>query len=348
MRTAIHRVLGAMLCALALAVPASAQDFRGRINGTVTDGSGAVLPGVTVTATSPALIQPQVAVTSDDGAYRLIALPAGLYELTFELPGFRTLKRDGIRVVIGQTLSINGQLDVATLEETVTVSGESPVVDTSTTTVGTNFTKELLTEIPNARDIWAAMSQARVQMGYDVGGSHAGTQTGFVAYGVASSARRASRASTPPRAPMPTPATSISARSRGFQLGGRAAAPTRTRRAADEHHRQVGRRPAVGIVVQRLAGRRDDCRQRARRFQDDRRRARRFKAPTGGAAATRSTRHDLNGNVGGPIHKGKAWFFYSYRLNNPVHLHHGHRPARAVEAHEPRSRAPTSSRATTS
>ncbi len=83
-----------------------------------------------------------------------------MYELTFELSGFQTIKREGIRVVINQTLTVDQQLQVASLQETVTVTGDSPVVDTSTTQVGTNFTKEMLTEIPNARDIWAAMAQA--------------------------------------------------------------------------------------------------------------------------------------------------------------------------------------------
>ena len=171
---------------LAASVSASAQDFRGRINGTVSDNTGAVLPGVTVTISSPALIQPQVQVTSADGQYRFLALPPGVYEVAFELAGFQNVKREGIRVVIGQTLSVDQQLQVASLQETVTVSGASPVVDSTTTTMGTNFTKELLTEIPNARDVWAAMSQAPgIQMqGFDVGGSHAGTQTGFVTYGL--------------------------------------------------------------------------------------------------------------------------------------------------------------------
>src|SRR5207249_11900475 len=114
------------------------------------------------------------------------ALPPGVYELSFELAGFQTVKHADIRVVINQTLTVNAELQVAALAESVTVMGASPVVDTSTTTVGTNFTKELLTEIPNARDIWAAMSQAPgFQMtGYDVGGSHTGTQTGYQTYGV--------------------------------------------------------------------------------------------------------------------------------------------------------------------
>ncbi len=111
---------------LTTAVPSSAQEFRGRINGTVTDNTGAVLPGVTVTATSPALIQPQVQVTGSEGDYRFIALPPGVYDLTFELAGFQTVKREGIRVVINQTLTVDQQLQVATLQETVTVTGESP------------------------------------------------------------------------------------------------------------------------------------------------------------------------------------------------------------------------------
>src|ERR671910_383291 len=181
----LNRLLCLCVTLLSLAAPTFAQDFRGRINGTITDNTGAVLPGVTVTASSPALIQPQVQVTGADGSYRFLALPPGVYEIAYELAGFQTVKREGIRVVINQTLTVDQQLQVATLQETVTVTGESPIVDTTTTTMGTNFTKELLTEIPNARDIWAAMSQAPgLQMtSYDVGGSRTGTQTGFLTYG---------------------------------------------------------------------------------------------------------------------------------------------------------------------
>src|SRR5215203_7068345 len=78
---------------VAAGTPAMAQDFRGRINGTLSDNTGAVLPGVTVTATSPALIQPQVQVTEADGGYRFIALPPGLYDLSYDLVGFQTIKR---------------------------------------------------------------------------------------------------------------------------------------------------------------------------------------------------------------------------------------------------------------
>ena len=183
----LNRLTVFCLCVtlLAMAAPTFAQDFRGRINGTVTDNTGAILPGVTVTATSPAMIQPQVHVTGADGSFRFLALPPGVYEIGFELAGFQNVKREGVRVVINQTLTVDQQLNVATLQETVTVTGASPIVDTSTTTLGTNFTKELLTEIPNARDIWAAMAQAPgIQMtNYDVGGSNTGNQSGFRSYG---------------------------------------------------------------------------------------------------------------------------------------------------------------------
>jgi hypothetical protein len=170
---------------LMLALDVGAQDFRGRINGTVTDNTGAVLPGVTVITSSPALIQPQVQVTGNDGSYRFLALPPGVYDVTFELSGFQTTKREGIRVIINQTLTVDQQMQVAALQESVTVTGASPIVDTSTTTLATNFTKELLTEIPNARDVWAAMAQAPgLQMtSYDVGGSRTGNQTGYITYG---------------------------------------------------------------------------------------------------------------------------------------------------------------------
>ena len=216
------------LMLLTTAVPSSAQEFRGRLNGTVSDNTGAVLPGVTVTVSSPALIQPQVQVTSEQGDYRFLALPPGVYEVAFELAGFQTIKREGVRVIINQTLTVDQQLQVATLQETVTVTGASPIVDTSTTQLGTNFTKELLTEIPNARDVWAAMAQAPgIQMtGFDVGGSNTGTQTGFLSYGFDTQNQTGSKGSTRPKARPLTPVISTSAASRNSRL----AVPDRTLR----------------------------------------------------------------------------------------------------------------------
>ena len=186
MRRAFLRILWVTLLLVLSAAAVSAQELRGRITGVVTDHTGAVLPGTSVTASGPALLQPQTTVTSADGTYRYPALPPGVYALSFELSGFQTLKREDIRLGLNQTLTVDVQLQLSSLQETVTITGESPVVDIKSTTVGTNFTKELLQDIPNARDIWAAMAQAPgFQMtGYDVGGSRTGTQTGYQTYGV--------------------------------------------------------------------------------------------------------------------------------------------------------------------
>ncbi len=157
----------------------------GTIQGRVTDSSDAVMPGVSVTVAGPALMGTQSAVTNDQGAYRFPALPPGTYTVTYELPGFNTLKREGIEIGLGFTANVNVQLAVASLEETVTVSGESPVIDTAATRVQQNFKLEDLKSIPNARDMWSLLAVTPgVSMGrIDVAGNRAGTQTGYTAYG---------------------------------------------------------------------------------------------------------------------------------------------------------------------
>jgi len=312
-------LVGLMLAAIAL--PASAQEFRGRINGVVLDNSQAVLPGVTVTATSPALIQPQVTTTSEDGTYRFPALPAGLYVLTFELPGFQTFKRENIRVVINTTLSVDATMSVAALQESVTVSGESPVVDTSTTTVGTNFTKELLTEIPNARDIWAALSQAPgFQMtGYDVGGSHTGTQTGFIAYGVDD--QRTTRI----EGVNTTEDTSANAGYFDFgsfeelQVSGAG-------NMADQDTPGSSMNITVKSGGERFSGMWYNDWEGKNLISDNvpgtfktgfQRDDKGFFVRVGLQRGNPIDRqYDINANLGGPIWKKKIWFFYSYRLND--------------------------------
>jgi hypothetical protein len=157
----------------------------GAINGKVTDTSGAVLPGVTVTATSTSLMGVQPSVTDGGGNYRFPALPPGTYTVTFELPGFNTLKRENVQIAMGFTATINVELAVASLQETVIVTGDSPVIDTSATRVQENFKLEALNSIPNARDMWSllAVTPGVTMSRIDVGGNRAGTQTGYTAYG---------------------------------------------------------------------------------------------------------------------------------------------------------------------
>ena len=176
----------ALAVLLLWAHPTAAQIEQARLNGTITDAQGAVLPGVTVSAKSTALIGGQATVTEADGRFRFVALPGGTYDLTYELTGFQTLKREGIVLRLGQTLTVDGQLQVATLQESVTVTGESPVVDVTTTSVGTTFDAEKLAGIPSATDMWAVLSQApgvRMQ-GYDVGGSHKSQAMNYEGFGV--------------------------------------------------------------------------------------------------------------------------------------------------------------------
>ena len=188
----MKRCFGGFLIAtlmLAVATPAFAQgggaSSTGTIQGRVTDAQGAVLPGVTVTATSPALLGQQTAVTSETGNYRFPAVPPGTYTLAYELAGFNQVRREGISITLGFTANVNVELALATLQETVTVTGESPVIDTSATRIQQNFKLEQLQSIPNGRDMWALLAVTpSVQMGrIDVGGNRAGTQTGYTAYG---------------------------------------------------------------------------------------------------------------------------------------------------------------------
>lgn len=186
-RFAVGQVVLVLLALVAFgAQPAVAQVDQGRITGTVSDAQGGVLPGVTVTATSPSLIGVQAVVTEGDGKYRFPALASGRYVLTFELPGFQTLRRENLVLTIGQILTVDIQLQVASLEETVTVTTESPMIDLQSTKVGTEFTQEKLTGIPTSTDIWAVLGQAQgVRMnGFDVGGSHKSQQSGYESFGI--------------------------------------------------------------------------------------------------------------------------------------------------------------------
>jgi hypothetical protein len=164
---------------------AHAQDTTGNITGTVTDASGAVMPGVTVTAASPILQGTQTAVTNPRGQYRVPSLPPGTYKLTFELSGFATMVRQGIAISIGFTANVDVQMALQGVSETVTVSGQAPVVDAQNTNIRNAFNAELLQTIPNAKDIWSVIAEApgMTVTRFDVGGSTAGTQTGYTAYG---------------------------------------------------------------------------------------------------------------------------------------------------------------------
>src|SRR5678815_4323963 len=129
----------AVVVALCLLVPAAAW-AQSSITGVVRDASGGVLPGVTVEAASPALIEGvRSAVTDAQGIYKVVDLRPGLYTVTFTLTGFRTLKREGLNLPAEFAATLNAELAVGALEETVTVSGEAPVVDVKSSRAQTQF-----------------------------------------------------------------------------------------------------------------------------------------------------------------------------------------------------------------
>jgi hypothetical protein len=177
----------AVLAIAAMASPALAQVQTGSILVRVTDAQGAVTPGVTVTISSPVLVAgTMTAVTDSAGAYRFPSLNPGTYSVKFELSGFQTIVREGILVLVGQTVPIDVSLKVAAVAETVTVSGQSPTVDTTNANVNVNLSDTLLQSTPGGRDLWGLL-EAKVpglsMSRPDVGGTSGGLQGGFSARG---------------------------------------------------------------------------------------------------------------------------------------------------------------------
>src|SRR4029077_15251761 len=125
-------------------------------SGEVKDTSGAVLPGVTVEVSSPALIE-RVRTATTDGAGRdsITNLRTGTYAVTFALPGFNTVKRDGVELTSDFTATISADMKVGAIEETITVAAQSPVVDVQSITTRTVMTREVLETIPTGRNIQA-------------------------------------------------------------------------------------------------------------------------------------------------------------------------------------------------
>src|SRR5688500_18707854 len=147
------RLRDALPYALVLLLLPAAANAQATLAGVVRDNSGAVLPGVTIEASSPALIEKaRTAISDGTGQYRITELPPGTYAVTFSLPGFSTVKRDGLTVSGSGVIAINAELRVGALEETVTVTGVSPLVDTQTTRRETVINAETINALPITRN----------------------------------------------------------------------------------------------------------------------------------------------------------------------------------------------------
>ncbi|HJS73410.1 MAG TPA: carboxypeptidase-like regulatory domain-containing protein, partial [Vicinamibacteria bacterium] len=170
--------LSFLVILLLLACSTAALATDADILGVVQDESGGMVPGATVTARNVDTGLVRATTTDEQGRYRIVALPAGPYEVTAELPGFQTVRLDGITLTIGLKATINFDLAVAAVTETVTVSGESPIVETATAEVGLTFTTKTIESIPlNGRNptdlllLAPGVAVGRQRNGYAIAGA---------------------------------------------------------------------------------------------------------------------------------------------------------------------------------
>jgi hypothetical protein len=188
----MKRFLGVftVLIAFGLARPVAAQVQTGSILVRAADQQGAMMPGVTITISSPVLVSgTMTAVTDAGGIYRFPSLVPGTYNVKLELSGFQTITREGIVVLVGQTTPVEFSMTVASLAENITVTGASPTVDTTSANVNVNLSEQLIQGTPGGRDIWGLL-EAKVPglviSRPDVGGTSGGLQGTFSARGTTS------------------------------------------------------------------------------------------------------------------------------------------------------------------
>src|SRR5918996_960304 len=168
---------------LACGLPAFAQIQSGAIGGSVRDEQGGVLPGVLVTAQG---VDATHEFTTDaNGEFRFLNLAPGPYKITAALQGFTTMVREDVIVAVGRNVELPLTLKVAAVAETITVTGESPVIDTKSTGTATNFTSDELTKIPTSRDPFALMRSVPGVLvdRVNIGGNETGQQSNFQSKG---------------------------------------------------------------------------------------------------------------------------------------------------------------------
>src|SRR6188768_2422327 len=182
----MNRLFKGILVVFGLAVVPSAAFAQASIVGTARDASGAVLPGVTVEASSPALIEKtRSVVTNGVGQYSIQDLRPGTYSVSFTLPGFSTVRRDGIELTGSFIATVNADLRVGGVQETVTVTGETPVVDVTSARTEQTIDGKTVSEIPTSR-LYSSLTQlvpALNVQGNDVGGSQGNVFSVFQIHG---------------------------------------------------------------------------------------------------------------------------------------------------------------------
>lgn len=320
---AIWVAIGALLTPTAtLAQGTSAAS----VSGVVKDTSGAVLPGVTVEAASPALIEKvRTSVTDDQGQYRIQELRPGTYSVTFTLPGFSVFKRDGLELPPSFTATINAELKVGGLQETVTVSGQTPLVDTQNLTQQKTISRDILDAVPTAKSMLgiAALIPSVVEPpnAQDVGGSKGERSVRISVHGGKTNDARLLQdgmrynALTPGLGGALNPASALEGTGRGYYVN-----PL----AVQDVVIDVG---TMGSAEYSLGGAQSNAipKDGGNLFSGSL-----FLAGTGhqlqsdnltdalkaqGLTSVNTVRrvYDLNGAVGGPVQKDKLWFFAAAR-----------------------------------
>ena len=295
-----------------LALWPSAASAQSAIGGTVKDTSGAVLPGVTVEASSDVLIEKTRAVVTDSqGNFKIVDLRPGTYSLTFSLEGFSTMRREGLELPSNFTATVNADLKVGALEESLTVTGSSPVVDVQSNTKTQVLSRDVLDAVPSARTI---QSLGQLVVGVtlsspDVGGSRAMQQTYFVVHGVGASGSMVTVDGLITNGTMGDGAVmayhnEAMIQEAVYQTAGGTGRDDHRRREHEpgaEGRRQSLRRRLEVREVARVSGRGTTSRTRLQ----------------GARASARVDKidnfYEVNIEQGGPILKDKLWFFAAFR-----------------------------------
>ena len=308
--------LVAFLSIVLLPAATSAQTVGGSIAGVVRDATGAVLPGVTVEASSPALIEKvRTAVTDNGGNYRIPELRPGTYVVTFTLPGFSVVRREGLELAVGFTANVSAEMRIGGLEETITVTGSSPVVDIQNVRTQNTFARETLDILPTNRSVagyatltlGATLNDPRNQ---NVGGdqSEALSSAGFSIHGGRSddqklmldgmNATDASFAGNTNRNAI----NQVAVQETVFQTGGMGAEAETGGVQINVIPREGGNNVAAYLNVNGTSGR-----FQADNLSDD------LKARGLRNVAPVKKVYDAGGAFGGPITRDKLWFFVASR-----------------------------------
>ena len=307
-----HHLGALLIIACGVLMPAEAVAQQSGIAGAVRDVSGGALPGVTVEASSPALIEgSRTVVTDGQGLYTFVDLRPGAYVVTFTLPGFSTLRREGIELTAGFTATVNAELSLGTLEETITVSGEAPVVDIRNVRTQTTVDRETLTAIPTTGRVgqYAALiagATLETTTLHDVGGVAGergqfgvhGQRAGDISYvqdGVNTKIQTGGVFSlnnqTFQEVSIETSGMSAEAQTGGVQV-------------------KIVPRDGGNIFSGNMNAAFSDPGLQSENITDD------LRARALTAAPGLKKLVDMGGGLGGPIKRDKLWFFYAYRYSS--------------------------------